>query len=174
MEIIDNFYNAEQFNKISYFIDNFTYKKTYQPSEVINNKEDGYPCYETEILKPNNYIFQSLVNSFKTHKNINVKMLKTYIRKTYLYELKDSNIFKKSLNPHQDKKCDLAGVVYLNTNDINDGTIIYENESLNNPSIIVGSKINRCLFYKNNIWHQPNLNQTSDVRIIQPFFLDYD
>ena len=171
MEIIDNFYNQEQLEKINNIIESSTFNKTHQPVEAIDKREDAYPCYETAILKPDSYIFQNFVSCFKKYKNVNVKMLKTYIRKTYLSELKNCKIYKQGLNPHIDRRCDSAGIVYLNTNSIDDGTIIYEN---NNPSIIIGSKINRFIDYQSNVWHATNLKQTSEIRIIQPFFLYHD
>jgi len=170
MEIIDNFYNKEQLENINNIIESSTFNKTHQPVEAIDKREDAYPCYETEILKPNNYIFKNFVNCFNQHKNVAVKKLKTYIRKTYLSELKECKVYKQGLKSHRDRNCDAAGIVYLNTNNINDGTVIYEGD---NPSVIIGSKINRCIAYKSNVWHSPNLKQTSEVRIIQPFFL-YD
>ena len=61
MEIIDNFYNKEQLDNINNIIESSTFNKTHQPVEAIDKREDAYPCYETEILKPNSDIKPSEV-----------------------------------------------------------------------------------------------------------------
>jgi hypothetical protein len=168
--IIENFYEEEIFKKIFNLINtDYPFLKTYQPQTWKNiNRMDGYPCYETDILTPENFIFKEFVKTFQEKTLFKIKLLKTLIRKTYKNELLEGRKNKKIFKPHQDEGFDLAGVIYFNSKHLNDGTVIFSNQK---PSIIVGSQPNRCVYYNCLQWHQPNIFQELDVRIIQPFFI---
>lgn len=167
--IIDNFYDKEVFSKIYALVKDYNFLKTYQPQSWRNiNRMEAYPCYETNILTPDNFIFQQFVKKFQEKTLFKLKLIKTLIRKTYKKELSEGMKNKKIFEPHQDEGFDLAGIIYFDTENLNDGTIIYSNKK---PSIIIGSKPNRCLYYNALEWHQPNLDQETDVRIVQTFFI---
>ena len=66
---------------------------------------------------------------------------------------------------------DLAGIVYFNCNSLKDGTYMYSGKNTFEPDAIIGSKMNRCVFYNTQQFHSPGHEQEIDERWVQPFFI---
>ena len=93
------------------------------------------------------------------------------MRKTKLAELKKSPSWNQ-YKPHQDDKTfDYAGIVYFNSNSLIDGTKFFHNENCFEPTAVIGSRYNRCVFYSSQVFHSPTMEQEVEERWIQPFFL---
>tara|TARA_R110000751_G_scaffold226494_2_gene328437 strand:+ start:223 stop:450 length:228 start_codon:yes stop_codon:yes gene_type:complete len=54
-----------------------------------------------------------------------------------------------------------------------DGTFIFNQHSDFEPTAIVGSRYNRCVFYNCDTWHSPSMEQKVEERWVQPFFIIY-
>ena len=68
---------------------------------------------------------------------------------------------------------DIAGLIYYNSNSLKDGTYIYNSIGDYEPTVIVGSRFNRCVFYDPKQPHSPTMEQSVEERWTQPFFLIY-
>jgi len=86
-------------------------------------------------------------------------------------EIKKAACYKNN-KPHKDDLgWDLAGLIYFNSGSLKDGTYIYNSEYDFDPSIIIGSKMNRCTYYDTQVWHSPGMEQEIEERWVQPFFI---
>tara|TARA_Y100000114_G_C11745378_1_gene321314 strand:+ start:1077 stop:1643 length:567 start_codon:yes stop_codon:yes gene_type:complete len=174
--IIEDFYLPNEIGLITLNFINLHFKPTYQPrvQNYGGDRFNAYPCYETEVFEKNDEEFSNyniFKKKFEFHTNVKIKELQTFLRKIKKDELKKSAAYKNNRPHKDDKNWDISGILYFNSGSIKDGTYIYNNESDFDPSIIIGSKLNRCVFYKSSIWHSPGMHQEIDERWVQPFFI---
>jgi len=174
LKIIDNFYEINDFNFILSSAMLIRYKASWQPlDEIFGDRSNSYPCHETHRFSEEDKQFKIFIKTFEEKTGFVINNMITFFRKIYSSELE--NVFKYGLRPHTDpKKFDLAGVVYFNTFNLDDGTGIFSEFNGNShiePDVIIGSKPNRCVFYDSQINHTPLQNRNTKVRIVQPFFI---
>jgi len=175
LKIIDNFYKEEDFQFVmtSCFLN--IYNKTWQPNDsLVLNKSNAYQCHQTKVLEENDLISKIFISTFQEKSKLSIDFIYTFFRKIYSSDLK--NIFKYGMPPHKDPiKFDIAGVIHLNSSSLDDGTAIFSDmEKIPfqiEPDIIVGAKLNRCVFYDSQIYHKPLQDQNTEMRIVQPFFI---
>jgi hypothetical protein len=168
---IDYFYDANDLGHMALNFLNFRFTPSVQSQESYygGDRLKGWPCYEmSSIPKP---LLETFTKTFQNKTGIKVLHTKSFLRKTKKDEVKKSpsyGQFKQHIDPPM---YDLAGVVYFNSNSLDDGTRIYMTEQCYEPTAIIGSRGNRCVFYGSQIWHCPPMIQTVDERWTQPFFL---
>jgi hypothetical protein len=172
---IDNFYKPHDLGLMTIHFLNFHFQATHQSLSQYfgGDRLKGYPCYETVDFSPNENKMNPYTifkNTFENHTQIPLLKIKTFLRKTKLSELKASPSWGQ-YKPHQDDKADLAGVIYYNSNSIDDGTNFYNSSFDYEPTACIGAKLNRCIFYSVDTWHCPKMNQSVEERWVQPFFL---
>ena len=175
LNIIENFYDPNDLGLFSLYFMNLPFNKTYQSKKFpVSDRMQAYPCYETSALEQSEdeySPFQIFKKTFEKKTNKKLYIIKSFLRKIKLEELKNSAVYKKD-RPHlDDPMYDYAGLVYFNSNSIKDGTKIYNDERLFEPTIIVGSKVNRCLFYNTQVPHSTPCDQMVEERWVQPFFI---
>lgn len=170
--LIENFYEPNDLGLIVLGFLNYNFNITYQSdTQYYQDRLQAYPCYETQNFKKDHFVYQKFTNTFQNKTNINVLHCETFLRKVKLNEFKKSASWGKQF-PHTDGDTfDLAGLIYFNSNSIKDGTLIYNKEIDFEPTVIIGSKINRCVFYNTLIPHSPSNEQLTEERWTQPFFL---
>ena len=95
----------------------------------------------------------------------------TFLRKIKLSELKQSPSYGQHRQHVDPQYYNLAGLVYFNSNSLEDGTKLYSDSHSFEPTLIVGSKVNRCIFYRADTWHCPGMKQEVEERWVQPFML---
>jgi hypothetical protein len=171
IDIIENFYEESDFNLINTSANLNPYNATYQPNDVFYpDRLRAYPCYETKSFAENDKPFHIFCSTFEKKSNLKIKTVKTFFRKILSSELK--HVFEYRLSPHKDSdEENIAGVIYINTWNLEDGTYFYSYRNQIKPDIIIGSKPNRCVYYNSNLWHSPGHDKETEVRIIQPFFI---
>lgn len=172
IKIFDDFYSMLDFENMVYHSNTMKYETTHQPKMIpYPNRMKAMPCYETLI--EDNIIRKTFIKTFESLTGLQIEKIATFFRKTLGKEIKESSFYKAGCPPHVDDSnlFDIAGLVYLNTYDINDGTKMFTYKEQYEPDIIVGSKPNRMIYYKADILHSANYNLNIDERIIQPFFI---
>lgn len=178
INLIDDFYEINDFNILFSSAQLNPYIATYQPNNVhFNNRLQAYPCHETNQFKKDDFGYELFRSTFEKKTNLKIKELKTFFRKIYSSELE--HIFKYRLPPHVDNskledqtfEFDFAGVIYYNTWSLEDGTYLFSSKDQIEPDVMIGAKPNRCVFYKTDIFHSPGHNKKTDMRLVQPFFL---
>lgn len=174
INLIENFYEKEDLKTILFESNSAQYYPTYQPRDIyFPNRLKAYPCYESVVyLNENDDVVKIFKNNFEKKTNFKIKQLNLRFRKTLSSELK--NVFKYKLVPHQDIDvcdCDFAGVIYLNSYDLDDGTYMYSFREQIEPDVLIGAKPNRCVFYDSSIWHSPSHSKDTEIRLVQPFFI---
>ena len=174
-KIIESFYNQSDFGLVASHFINLPFESKYQSSSVpVANRLQAYPCHETvpfEKSEINSSVYKIFKDTFEKQTGEKIIYLKTFLRKIKLSELKQSAVYKKD-RPHVDDDFfDYAGIVYFSSNSIIDGTKIYNDERDFEPTLIVGSKVNRCFFYNTQIPHSTPFDQYVEERWVQPFFL---
>jgi hypothetical protein len=135
----------------------------------------GLPVYESYFLSDEGESspYRIFLETWKEKTGIQPLYISTFFRKTKLSECKKSPSWKQ-YKPHQDtEEFDIAGLIYFNTNCLKDGTYIFNNETDHEPTIIIGSRMNRCVWYNSQVWHSPTMEQSVDERWTQPFFIIY-
>jgi len=175
LNIIDNFYSSNDFQ----YMMNAALLNSYKPFCQPNNKfffkrTDAYACFETKEFTENDITNNIFQKTFREKTNLKIKRVLSLFRKINSKEL--TKVFKYGMPPHQDdKKWNIAGVVYYNTFGLDDGTGLfpgYDKDSFQiEPDIIIGAKPNRCVFYDSQIWHRPLQDKNTETRIVQPFFI---
>jgi hypothetical protein len=173
--LIENFYTPSDLGLIVTQFINSPFDKTHQSKEtLVNNRMQAYPCYESQVFirneNPHNP-YNIFKNTFESKTNLKILHLKTFFRKIKLEELKQSACYRQD-RPHLDSlEQDYAGLIYFNSNSIIDGTKIYNNAEDFEPTVIIGSKINRCVFYNSQQPHVAPTDQHVEERWVQVFFL---
>jgi hypothetical protein len=168
---IDYFYDANDLGLIALNFLNCRFTPSVQSQDHFygGDRMKGWPCYETgPIAKSIEEIF---VKTFEKKTGIKVLHTKSFLRKTKKDEVKKSPSYGQFKQHTDSPLYDLAGVVYFNSNSLEDGTRIYMTEQCYEPTAIIGSRGNRCVFYGSQIWHCPPMIQTVDERWTQAFFL---
>jgi len=176
INIIDNFYEPNEFNEVVTVAHLNPYTATYQPNDIFYpDRLKAYPCYETKVLDSQDLLFKTFCSTFEKKSNLKIKAVKTFIRKILNSELE--HVFKYRLPSHQDNgsvlgnKVQIAGLIYINTFNLIDGTYIYSHQHQIEPDIMVGSKPNRCVYYSSDLWHSPGHDKNTEIRLVQPFFI---
>jgi hypothetical protein len=175
LNIIDNFYSSEDFQYMITAALLNPYISSWQPyNKFFLSRANAYPCFETKEFQQNDITSAIFLKTLQQKTNLKIKTALTFFRKIYSKEL--DKIFKYGMYPHQDeKKFNLAGIIYYNSYGLDDGTGLFSDYSENNfqiePDVIVGSKPNRCVFYDSQIWHRPFQDKNTETRIVQPFFI---
>ena len=177
INIINDFYSPSELGLMTLCFLNYNFSSTYQSKEyVFTNRSQACPCYETDQMEESEdklSPYQIFKNTFESKTNIKILKLQTFLRKTKLEELKNSAVWKKD-RPHRDSiKYDLAGLIYFNSNCLKDGTNMYNTMTDFEPTAVVGSRVNRCVFYSTQQPHSPTIDQTVEERWVQPFFIVY-
>ena len=171
--VIDNFYEENDFMTLITAANLNSYIATYQPYNNINfiNRLQAYACYETKEMVNEDNLLKIFISTFEKKTNLKIKRIQTFIRKIINSELK--HVFEYGLPKHKDstENFQIAGVIYINTFNLKDGTRLFSFEQQIEPDILIGSKPNRCVYYDTNIWHSPGHNENTEVRFVQPFFI---
>tara|TARA_R100000908_G_C3726799_1_gene127565 strand:+ start:305 stop:871 length:567 start_codon:yes stop_codon:yes gene_type:complete len=173
--LIDDFYNRTDLGILSLTFMNTVFSATHQSQEwPVSNRMQAYPCYESITLdksEKEGNPYKIFKDTFEKKTNFKILKLHSFFRKIKLEELKNSAVYKKD-RPHTDgKDYDIAGLVYFNSTSLIDGTKIYNYESDFEPTAIIGSKPNRCVFYNSTQPHSSPFEQIVEERWVQPFFL---
>jgi hypothetical protein len=172
IDIFDNFYTRDEFDKVLKDSKSLKYFKSYQPNEYYYpNRLKAHPCHQTNVLTEQHKTYQILKNKLIHQLNIPVKNIKTFFRKTFSKEMKKSPSIE-GIKHQDDGTYDLAAIVYLNTQSIKGGTNIFSDHQYQiEPDIIVGSKINRLIIYNASTFHSANTDLLDKTRIIQTIFV---
>jgi len=174
IKIYDDFYTNEELGFIGFEIFSNYFTPSYQPFDNwYQNRFQAYPCYETKKFSNESFLYKMLYSKLNILLDNKIDKLRTFLRKIITAEIEDKSIFKSiSSLKHQDSDFDLAGLIYLNTFSILDGTRLFTaHGAQNEPDIVIGSKINRLIMYKADTWHEPGYDKHTEVRYIQPFFI---
>ena len=180
VNVIDNFYEQNNLGLMVINFLNLHFDATYQSKQISygGDRTKGYPCYESKTLtegdENNPYCpYNMLKQTFETKTKIKIIKLRTFFRKTKLQELKNSPSWKQYKQHRDSEESNIAGVVYYNSNSIKDGTYIFNEIGDYEPTAIIGSKYNRCVFYNPQQPHAPSMDQEVEERWTQPFFITY-
>ena len=168
---IDCFYDANDLGLIALNFLNFRFNPSVQSQESHygGDRLKGWPCHETgEIPKE---LKETFIQTFEKKTNIQILHMTSFLRKTKKSEVESSPSYGQFKQHIDSPNYDIAGVVYYNSNSLDDGTRIYMTEQCYEPTTIIGSRGNRCVFYGTQVWHCPPMLQTVDERWTQPFFL---
>tara|TARA_R100001015_G_scaffold17774_1_gene10068 strand:- start:38 stop:604 length:567 start_codon:yes stop_codon:yes gene_type:complete len=172
IQYIDNFYSTNDLGlQVVCFLNmHFDATHTSASNWYGGDRIKAYPCYETRPLNQDGP-YSIFKNTFETKTNLSILHCDTFFRKSKLEELKKSPSWGQC-RPHQDDNIyDIAGVVYYNSNSLKDGTYIFDSQHSFEPTVIVGSKFNRCVFYDPKMPHAPSPEQEVEERWTQPFFI---
>ena len=172
---IEGFYSKNDLGLLVLHFLNLHFVSKHQSYELYfgGDRILGLPTHESEILEDNNESspYNIFLKTWKEKTNIIPLHLQTFFRKTKLSECKESPSWKQ-YKPHQDHDIyDIAGLIYFNSNCLKDGTYIFNNKTDYEPTIIIGSRLNRCVWYNSQTWHSPTMEQSVDERWTQPFFI---
>lgn len=173
---IDNFYQDSDLGLMVMHFLNLNFSPSYQSQDFYygGDRMNAYPCYETPLLKQNNNPkdpYNIFKNTFENKTNKKIYYLETFFRKVKKEEYENSASWKQH-RPHLDpSKFDFAGLVYYNSNSLKDGTNLYITKNDYEPTAIIGSRFNRCVFYNTKVPHSPSVEQTVEERWTQPFFM---
>ena len=175
--VIENFYTPSDFGLVAAHFVNENFQATYQSRDKMygTNRFNAYPCHESPFYKfskdnPNS-VANIFARTFEEKTKIKLLDFRTCLRKIKLKEFKKSKSWKQH-KPHKDNApdCDIAGVIYFNSGNLNDGTNLYKFGDDYVPTVIIGSYPNRCIFYDGSIPHTAGTEQEIEERWIQPFF----
>jgi len=177
LNILDNFYKQEDFNFVLTAAMMAPYTSMYQPYQNFNilSKSHAYKCHQTKELTEFDLVTKIFINTFQEKTGKTVKKFHSFFRKIYSSEI--DNILKYGMSPHKDgKNHPIAGIVHFNTYSLEDGTAIFSNNDDADfrqiePDVVIGSRPNRCVFYDSQLWHRPLQDKNTEMRLVQPFFL---
>jgi len=176
IKIIDNFYPNNYLGLMVLNFLNLHFENKHQPFAKYfgGDRKLGIPVYETTQLEPKDPLspYNLFFQTFLEKTNIKPLYVRSFFRKTKLSEMKESPSWKQ-YRPHTDDNTffDIAGLIYYNSNSLKDGTYIYNSIDDYEPTVIVGSRFNRCVFYDPKQPHSPTMEQSVEERWTQPFFL---
>lgn len=176
LNLIDGFYDLNDLGLMTLSFINYHFESQYQSGMRYYGGDRllGYPTYETkefvdfkDPLTPYNIFMRTWIK--KT--NIQPLHVSTFFRKTKLSECKASPSWKQYKQHRDDNFVDMAGLIYFNSNTLKDGTYFFNDQHDYEPTAIIGSKVNRCIFYPSEVWHAPSMEQSVEERWTQPFFI---
>ena len=180
INIVNDFYEPNNLGLIILNFQNLHFESKHQPCTKYfgGDRKLGYPVYETVALKKGDEEnelnpYNIFIKTFEKKTNLKPLYVNTFFRKTKLSEVKDSPSWKQYKAHQDDFHWDIAGLIYFNSNFLRDGTFIYNTLDDYEPTLIVGSRYNRCVFYDPKIPHSPTMEQNVEERWTQPFFLIY-
>tara|TARA_R100001530_G_C4317487_1_gene154767 strand:+ start:1746 stop:2342 length:597 start_codon:yes stop_codon:yes gene_type:complete len=168
---IDYFYDANDLGLVALNFLNFRFTPSVQSQEHYygGDRLKGWPCYETELIPKENE--ETFIKTFEKKTNMKIFHVNSFYRKTKKSEVQKSPSYGQFKQHTDSPMYDIAGVIYFNSNSLEDGTRIYMTEQCFEPTAIIGSRGNRCVFYGTQVWHCPPMLQTVDERWTQPLFL---
>lgn len=170
INLIDKFYTNEMLQQVFNQINLAEFFKSQQPTNKDLDRFQCYPTYETNKLDTNNIIQKYMEE--KLSKIINKKFsLYSFFRKTLKSEVEKSLSYKYLAKHTDGIDIKYAGVIYLNSSSIKEGTYLYDEMTDLEPTLIVGSKHNRLVMYDAHIPHSPSVEQWKEIRLTQPFFI---
>jgi hypothetical protein len=174
---LDDFYSPSDLGLVLYNFLNSNFVPTFQSNKVYygGDRLKAYPCLETNPFSskdktPYN-VYHLFKNTFENKTPLKILHMSTFLRKIKLDELKKSPAWKQYKQHTDDEMFDLAGIVYFNCNSLKDGTYMYSGNNTFEPDAIIGSKMNRCVFYNTQQFHSPGSEQEIEERWVQPFFI---
>lgn len=174
INIIENFYSEEHYGIMQHVLHTAPMFAKYQPHSVYYpNRLQAYPCWETEVLidLPLNILKKTL--ELKT--GFKIKQIDSYFRTIKKSELEQSPFLGRDESTvHQDDGRQFAGVIYFDSFSIKDGTRLYSYKHQIEPDIIIGSKPNRCIIYKSDLFHSAGIDWRQDKRTVQVLFFDVE
>jgi|TARA_R100001463_G_scaffold10419_3_gene30462 hypothetical protein len=175
--LIENFYSANNLGLIVANFINLHFSPNHEPNDLYYGGDRllGMPTNESKRLTDEGPFspYSIFKKTWEEKTNTKPLLITTFFRKTKLEEFKKSPSWKQ-YKPHRDSStCDVAGVIYFNSNRLHDGTFIFEKTQDYEPTVIIGSRYNRCVWYNSQIPHSPSMEQTVDERWTQPFFIIY-
>tara|TARA_R100000951_G_scaffold108874_1_gene105402 strand:+ start:431 stop:1024 length:594 start_codon:yes stop_codon:yes gene_type:complete len=175
INIIDGFYEPNHLGLIVLNFVNLHFESKHQPFERYfgGDRKLGYPVYETAKLVKGGDLapYNIFAETWEKKSKIKPLYINTFFRKTKLSELKESPSWKQ-YKPHCDQEYfDIAGLLYFNSSFLKDGTYIFNAKHDYEPTVIVGSKYNRCVWYNPSLPHSPTMEQKVEERWTQPFFI---
>ena len=173
INIIDDFFNLDEFHTIKAYQECFSYTPCYQPFQAnYSNRLKGYPTWENNIGR-DHHIYNILLKNLELKFSNNFDIKNIILRKIYTDELLRSPYKGRQHGMiHKDNvEFSMAGVIYLNGESINGGTYLFSSEVHVEPEIIVGSKPNRCIIYDADILHSAGIEWEDKVRNVLVFFL---
>tara|TARA_R100001509_G_scaffold24983_2_gene13063 strand:+ start:83 stop:649 length:567 start_codon:yes stop_codon:yes gene_type:complete len=171
VNFVDSFYGLNDLGLLTLNFVNSRFIPSVQPRGSFHGGErmKGFPCYETDDIPKD--MLNILNKTFEAKTNLKILDSKSFFRKTKKEELKQSPCYGQ-YRAHTDASTyDIAGVIYFNSNTLDDGTRFYKTDQCYEPTAIIGASVNRCIFYSTETWHCPPMEQTVDERWTQPFFL---
>jgi len=172
INVIDNFYPNAHLGIMALKFLNLPFQATWQSNQqYFHDRMKAYPCWETFYLEKEDTGQKVFKELFKKETNIDILHMITFLRKIKLSELKQSPSYGQHRQHVDPQYYNLAGLVYFNSNSLEDGTKLYSDSHSFEPTLIVGSKVNRCIFYRADTWHCPGMKQEVEERWVQPFML---
>ena len=173
--VIEDFYSQSDLGLVIAHFVNLPFDQTHRSRDwAVTHRLQAYSVHETSVFERSEHPlhpYSIFKKTFETKTNQKILYVETFLRKIKLSELKESAVYKKD-RPHKDKETfDYAGLVYFNSNSILDGTKLYNDERDFDPTIIIGSKVNRCVYYDTQQPHSVPFDQRIDERWVQPFFI---
>lgn len=175
--LVDNFYEPNDLGLMVMNFLNLNFTPTFQPQGTYfgGDRMKAYPCYETKnLISDGENPFSPFDIFKKTLENktgITPLKMYTFFRKTKLEELKKSPSWNKYKQHCDAKDYDLAGIIYFNSNSLNDGTNFYNSLDDYEPTAVIGARTNRCVLYSTQTPHSPVSTQEVEERWVQPFFV---
>lgn len=172
--IIEDFYEAQDFGIMSNFALTCSLKGLYVPHNIYYpSRLQAYPTWECNFFIEKEMPYQIFKNTLKRKTHLNPIKIDSSFRKVLTSELEQSPYKgrEESLIHQDSSEYDWAGVVYFDSFCIRDGTRIYSYREQVEPDIIVGSKPNRCVLFKADLFHSAAIDWRRDSRLIQLFFL---
>ena len=175
LEIFEDFYSEQDFGMMIFNSQILSYDATYQPKTInFQNRLKAYPCHETGIFTEGTQPYNIFKNTFENITKVKIKKCTTFFRKIISEEVSQSPISKYGNPSHIDDKVDLAGVIYLNSFSLDDGTRFFSHGHQIEPDLVIGSKPNRMIVYSGNIYHSAGFDPLTKDRLIQPFFINVE
>lgn len=176
VKIIEDFYSEKDYGLIQHFLHTNNMKAVHQPNRIYYpNRLQAYPCWETDRFSEDSFEFNIFKKTFELKSGMEINNINSFFRTVKKCELEQSPyVGKEESLIHQDTNTESdishAGVIYFDSFSIKDGTRLYSYKSQIEPDIIIGSKPNRCIFYKSNIFHSAGIDWRQDKRTVQIFF----
>tara|TARA_E500000318_G_C3488759_1_gene183453 strand:- start:74 stop:643 length:570 start_codon:yes stop_codon:yes gene_type:complete len=179
VNIIEDFYSPEHYGIMQHFLHTTNMKALYQPNKVYYpNRLQAYPCWETEKFEENMMPYDIFKKTLELKTGFKTKEINSFFRTIKKSELEQSPFLGKDESMvHQDDKGGkifFAGIVYFNSFSIKDGTRIYSYKDQIEPDIIIGSKPNRCIIYRSDLFHSAGIDWRQDQRTVQVFFFNLE
>jgi|TARA_R100000027_G_C2186134_1_gene75462 hypothetical protein len=158
--VVDNFFT--DVNKIINLSKTFEYLPPKENEDWIGFRTESIHLKEYELF---NSIILKVLNCFFYNKNVSYNNSFIHFHKITPECLKNS----KLTDFHQDSDVKLAGVIYLNSNGIENGTTIFKEK--NQKQIIISNDINTLVCYDGSKYHGPTTLDVKKERLTMNIFI---